>query len=114
MKKQTRYGLWYAWIILVILDLSMRGSSWLVHSVTGLRFLANYIMSVTVLLTVLSLLSFIRKKTLFWIIYSLVIIFPLVIQGNYFWIYKKFLSPSIFSIFFESPGMVAGTSAANL
>ncbi len=98
----------------MIPDFLMRGIPWLTHTVGGLRFLANYIMSVVVLFTVLSLLSFIRKRFFFWTAYLIIIMLPLVIEGNYFFIYKKFLSPSIFSIFFESPGMVISTSAHNL
>ncbi len=114
MKKNLRAGLWSAWLILVILDLSLRGGLWLYHYAGGLRFLTNYLMSVLVLGTALSLLSFIRKRWVFWLLYTLVVILPLLIEGNYFLIYRKFLSPSIFSIFFESPGMVLTTSAANL
>ncbi len=92
----------------------MRGTSWLVHTAPGLRFLANYMASAVVLLAFLLLLTFIRRRGLFWALYFLGVILPLLVEGNYFWIYRKFLSPSIFSIFFESPGMVASTSAANL
>ncbi len=92
----------------------MRGSTWLLHTVGGLRFLANYLMSAIVLLTVLSLLSRIRRKGLFWLLYFFTVILPLLIEGNYFSVYRKFLSPSLFSVFFESPGMVIATSAANL
>ncbi len=114
MVRWSRKGLWISWGILLLLDLSMRGEAWLVHSVTGLRFLANYIVSAIVLLTILSLFSYIRRKGVFWSLYSLVIILPLIIEGNYFFVYKNFISPSVFSIFFESPGMVTDTSAHNL
>ena len=114
MGRWFRKGLWISWVILLLLDLSMRGGAWLTHSVTGLRFLANYIMSAIVLLTILSLFSYIRRKGIFWSLYSLVIIFPLIIEGNYFYVYKNFISPSVFSVFFESPGMVMDTSAHNL
>jgi glucan phosphoethanolaminetransferase (alkaline phosphatase superfamily) len=92
----------------------MRGSAWLLHTIGGLRFLANYLMSAIVLLTLLSLLSLIRRRWLFWLLFFFAVILPLLVEGNYFSVYRKFLSPSLFSVFFESPAMVTATSAANL
>ncbi len=114
MDKVTRYGLWIAWGLLLFLDLSMRGSAWLLHTGGGLRFLANYVMSAAVLLSLLSLFTMIRRKSIYWLLYSMIVILPLLVEGNYFWVYRKFISPSLFAVFFESPGMVTTTSAANL
>ncbi len=114
MKSGKRIGLWAGWLLLLGADLFMRGPAWLAHTAGGLRFLANYVMSGVVLLAFLSLLTRLRRSWLYWLLYVTGILLPLLIEGNYFWVYKKFLSPSIFSIFFESPGMVLTTSAANL
>jgi len=103
-----------AWIILLVVDWAFRGIGWLAHNLTGLRFLANYLLSAIALLGLLYLLAFIRKKTVFWVAYSLLIILPMLLQGNYFIVYKKFISPSDFAIFTESPRMVLDVGIANL
>ncbi len=103
-----------AWIILLAVDWTFRGMGWLAHNLTGLRFLANYLLSAIALLGLLYLLAFIRKKTVFWVVYSLLIILPMLLQGNYFIVYKKFISPSDFAIFTESPRMVLDVGIANL
>ncbi len=114
MKKKKQSGLLIAWIILLVVDWAFRGPGWLAHNLTGLRFLANYLLSAIALLGLLYLLAFIRKKAVFWIFYSLLIVLPVLLQGNYFIVYKKFISPSDFAIFTESPRMVLGVGAANL
>ena len=114
MKKKKQYGLLIAWIILLVVDWAFRGLGWLAHNLTGIRFLANYLLSAIALLGLLYLFAFIRKKAVFWIFYSLLIVLPMLLQGNYFIVYKKFISPSDFAIFAESPRMVLGVGAANL
>ncbi len=114
MKKKNSYGLWVSWIILLGIDLAFRGWEWLAHNLTGLRFEANYLMSALALLGLLYLLSFIRRKDVFWAVYFLLIAIPVLLQGNYFIVYKRFISPSEFAIFTGSPRMVLAVGAANL
>ena len=114
MKKKKQYGLLIALIILLAVDWAFRGLGWLAHNLTGMRFLANYLLSAIALLGLLYMLAFIRKKAVFWIFYSLLIVLPMLLQGNYFIVYKNFISPSDFAIFAESPRMVLGVGAANL
>jgi len=114
MKKKNSYGLWVSWLLLLGIDLSFRGWEWLAHNLTGLRFEANYLMAAFALLGLLYLLSFIRRKGIFWSVYFLLIAMPVLLQGNYFIVYKRFISPSEFAIFTGSPRMVLAVGAANL
>jgi len=114
MAQKKKSALWLAWGLLIITDLSFRGTSWLAHNVSGLRFLANYVMSALALLGLLYLLSFIKRKVLFWLLYGLLILIPSFLQANYFLVYKKFISPSEFGIFFDSTRMALATGSANI
>jgi glucan phosphoethanolaminetransferase (alkaline phosphatase superfamily) len=114
VKKKESYGLWISWLLLLGIDLSFRGWNWLLHNISGLRLQVNYIMAALALLGLLYFLSFIRKKATFWVVYFLLIALPVILQGNYFIVYKKFISPSEFAVFAGSPRMVLAVGAANL
>ena len=114
MKKEKTFGLWGAWLILLGIDLAFRGWEWLAHNLTGLRFGANYLMSAVALLGLLYLLSFVRRKGVFWMAYFFLIVLPVLLQGNYFIVYKEFISPSEFAVFAESPRMVLAVGGANM
>ena len=114
MKKNKISGLWWGWGLLLITDLAFRGPLWLSHNISGLRFLANYLMSAMALLGLLYILSFVRRKILFWFLYIVLLLIPMFLQANYFLVYKKFISPSEFGIFFDSTRMALDTGAANI
>ena len=113
-KKSRNYRLWLAWGLLLVVDLTFRGPLWLLHNLSGLRFLANYVMSAVALLGLLYMLTFIKRKVLFWFLYVVLLLIPVFLQGNYFMVYKKFISPSEFAIFFDSTRMALQTGAANI
>ena len=102
-----------SWTLLLLFDLLFRGLPWLAHNVGGLRFIANFTMSALGLLCLLYLLSFVRKKWIFIVLYTLLIGLPVLLNGSYFLVYNKFISPSGFDVFSESPSMVLSTGAAN-
>ncbi|RLD87466.1 MAG: hypothetical protein DRJ09_10250 [Bacteroidetes bacterium] len=106
-------GLFLAWIVLLFFDLIFRGWPWLQHNIGGLRFIVNFTLSALFLLCLLYLLSFFRKRWIFILLYSLLIGIPVLLNGSYFLVYDKFISPSGFNIFSESPAMVLTTGAAN-
>jgi len=111
--EKGRFGLLISWILLLLFDLSFRGIPWLQHNMTGIRFIANFILSAVALLILLYLLCFLKKKWIFILLYSLLVGLPVLLNGSYFLVYNKFISPSGFNIFSESPGMVLSTGAAN-
>ncbi len=111
--EKGRFGLLISWILLLLFDLSFRGIPWLQHNMTGIRFIANFTLSALALICLLYILSFIKKKWIFVLLYSLLIGLPVLLNGSYFLVYNKFISPSGFDVFSESPGMVLGTGAAN-
>ena len=108
-----RRGLLTAWLLLLLFDLSFRGVPWLFHNITGLRFIANFTLSALALFSLLYLLSFIRKKWVFILLFLLLIGLPVLLNGSYFLVYNKFISPSGFDVFSESPEMVLSTGIAN-
>ncbi len=114
MRSKKFSGLWFAWGMLMSVDLAFRGPLWLAHNFLGLRFLANYLMSAVALWGLLYLLTFIRRKVLFWLLYVVLLMVPIFLQGNYFMVYKKFISPSEFGIFFDSTRMALHTGAENI
>ena len=65
MKKKKQYGLLIAWIILLVVDWAFRGLGWLAHNLTGIRFLANYLLSAIALLGLLYLFALLEKKLFF-------------------------------------------------
>jgi glucan phosphoethanolaminetransferase (alkaline phosphatase superfamily) len=112
-EKTLKWGLILSWALLLLFDLLFRGFPWLAHNVGGLRFIANFVLSALGLLCLLYLLSFVRKKWVFILLYTLLIGLPVLLNGSYFLVYNKFISPSGFDVFSESPGMVLTTGAAN-
>ncbi len=109
-----RYGLLLSWLILVLFDLLFRGTFWLQNNLFGIRFIENYVISSLALLSLLYLLSLIRKKWIMSLLFFLTITFPLIINGAYFLVYKKFISKATFTLVFESPRMVSSTSLDNI
>ncbi len=114
MKIKKQNGLFVSWGVLLLVDLAFRGQLWLWHNVTGIRFLANYLLSALALLALLFLLRYLKRKILYWPAYILLVFVPMLLQENYFLVYKKFISPSEFGIFFDSTRMALDTGAANI
>ncbi len=110
---KERFGLLISWMLLLLFDLSYRGIPWLQHNLTGIRFIANFVLSAIALLSLLYLIRFFKKKWIFILLYSLLVGLPVLLNGSYFLVYSKFISPSGFDVFSESPGMVLSTGAAN-
>jgi len=110
---EGKSGLLIAWIVLLFFDLAFRGLPWLQYNIGGLRFIVNFTLSALMLLCLLYLLSTIRKRWVFILLYSMLIGLPVLLNGSYFMVYNKFISPSGFGVFTESPEMVLDTGSAN-
>lgn len=101
------------WLLIQIFDLLYRGFPFLTQNITGFRFISNFLMSSLFLITLLYIISYIRKKWLFITIFFALVAIPMILNGSYFLIYRKFISASAFNIFANSPEMVLTTSANN-
>jgi hypothetical protein len=108
-----QYGLLLSWLILVLFDILFRGTLWLQNNLYGIRFIENYVISSLALLSLLYLLSLIKQKWIISLLFLLTTTFPLIINGSYFLVYKKFISKATFILFFESPQMVSSTALDN-
>ena len=114
MKIINKYGLLFSWGLIIITDLLFRGTDWIQQNFTGLHFLGNFVLSSLALLSFLYIISYISKKWILISLFILFVIFPQLLNGNYFIVYKKFISPAIFRLFCESTKMVTTTGADNV